>query len=79
MGGASSLHLAARDGHLAVVQHLVHSGCMIDEKGGKHGLTPLQRAAERGHLSVVLYLLQVTPLALLLYIPHQHTLVNTLY
>ena len=60
VGGASSLHLAARDGHLAVVQHLVHTGKLVNTPGGKQLLTPLHRAAERGHLSVVLYLLQVT-------------------
>jgi len=49
------LHLAAKRGHLSVVEYLVNQKADINAKNETHS-TPLHLAAERGHLGVVEYL-----------------------
>uniref|UniRef100_A0A8C3K9K5 Uncharacterized protein n=1 Tax=Calidris pygmaea TaxID=425635 RepID=A0A8C3K9K5_9CHAR len=42
------LHVAAANGHLAIMEYLISKGAKIDVKD-KKGRTPLHRAAENGH------------------------------
>uniref|UniRef100_A0A8B9TMK8 Uncharacterized protein n=1 Tax=Anas platyrhynchos TaxID=8839 RepID=A0A8B9TMK8_ANAPL len=52
------LHVAAANGHLAVMEYLISRGAKPDVKD-KKGRTPLHRAAEKGHGDAVKVLLQV--------------------
>ena len=57
--GYAGLHLAAMEGHKAVVQLLLERGADIDSKDkGKFGRTPLSWAAENGHQAIVQLLLE---------------------
>jgi len=49
------LHLAAREGHLSVVEYLINQKADIIVKGD-FDRTPLHHAAKNGHFSVVEYL-----------------------
>ena len=51
----TSLHLAAKNGHLSVVEYLVNQKADINAKG-ENNQTPLHYAAENDHLSVVEHL-----------------------
>ncbi|XDG09916.1 hypothetical protein ABKA04_009531 [Annulohypoxylon sp. FPYF3050] len=51
----SPLHIAAREGHFAVVQLLVREGFLIDGRDGD-GRTPLSYACEGGHLDNIQFL-----------------------
>ncbi|KAK1671657.1 hypothetical protein BDP55DRAFT_289458 [Colletotrichum godetiae] len=55
-GGDTPLHIAARQGHLDSVKHLVHLGCDINEVNWE-GCTALNIASERGHVLTVQYLI----------------------
>ena len=54
-GGWTSLHRAASNGHLPVVQYLYEQGADKEASDGS-GRTPLHWAASHGHLPVVQYL-----------------------
>ena len=56
--GATPLFIAAQNGHLDVVRHLVEVGADKD-KARDDGATPLYIAAENGHLDVVRHLVEV--------------------
>ena len=56
--GATPLWVAAENGHLDVVRHLVEGGADKDQ-AKISGATPLHIAAENGHLDVVRYLAEV--------------------
>ncbi|XP_074008689.1 CARD- and ANK-domain containing inflammasome adapter protein-like [Numenius arquata] len=51
------LHVAAANGHLAIIEYLISKGAKIDVKD-KKGRTPLHRAAENGHGDAVKVLLR---------------------
>lgn len=51
------LHVAAANGHLAIMEYLISQGAKIDVKD-KKGRTPLHRAAEKGHDDAVKVLLR---------------------
>jgi ankyrin repeat protein len=55
--GATPLHIAAYQGHLAIVKYLVQKGANINQ-ATPHGATPLSVAAQQGHLAIVKYLVQ---------------------
>ena len=63
-GGSTALHLAAIKGHAPVIKQLLAEGANI-QKEDCRGLSPLQCAAEGGHLEAFNILLAVfqTPLA----------------
>ncbi|KAK8257221.1 hypothetical protein IWZ00DRAFT_6963 [Phyllosticta capitalensis] len=50
--GACGLYLAARAGHIDVVQYLLNHNCNIDAQGGRYG-TALNAAAYSGHTEIV--------------------------
>ena len=54
----SPLYIAAQNGHLDVVRHLVEVGADKDQAQNS-GATPLYIAAENGHLDVVRLLVEV--------------------
>ena len=56
--GATPLWIAAQEGHLDVVQHLVEVGAHKDQ-ATNYGATPLCIAAQEGHLDVVRHLVEV--------------------
>uniref|UniRef100_A0A8B9CYI1 Uncharacterized protein n=1 Tax=Anser brachyrhynchus TaxID=132585 RepID=A0A8B9CYI1_9AVES len=51
------LHVAATNGHLAIMEYLISKGAKPDVKD-KKGRTPLHRAAEKGHGDAVKVLLR---------------------
>lgn len=55
--GYDALHLAAREGHLAIVQALMENDSTLCKSFGPANITPLISAAIRGHTEVVNYLL----------------------
>ncbi|KAL2882627.1 hypothetical protein SGCOL_001829 [Colletotrichum sp. CLE4] len=64
-GGDTPLHIAAAQGHLDSVKHLVHLGCDINEVNWK-GCTALFIASECGHVLTVQYLIDAERLLWLL-------------
>ena len=54
----SVLHVAARDGHAAIVKLLLEAGADVSEKDVDTQATALHRAAERGHDTCVRILLE---------------------
>jgi len=54
--GSSSLHVAARYGHLTLLQELLRRGCQVST-ADVHGRTPLHTAGEEGRADVALELL----------------------
>ena len=56
-GKTTSLGIAAKKSHLAVVKYLVEQGADM-EKADRGGCTPLMNASLRGHFEVVSYLLE---------------------
>ncbi|KAK8943138.1 Ankyrin repeat-containing protein [Platanthera zijinensis] len=55
--GYDALHLAAREGHLAIVQALMEIDSTLCKSFGPANVTPVISAAIRGHAEVVNYLL----------------------
>jgi len=55
--GWSPLHLAARDGRIAIIKLLISRGAQVNNKDVT-GQTPLHRAAHWGHLDVVDFLVK---------------------
>uniref|UniRef100_A0A674IKV8 Uncharacterized protein n=1 Tax=Terrapene triunguis TaxID=2587831 RepID=A0A674IKV8_9SAUR len=51
------LHIAAANGHVAIIEYLINKGAKLDVKD-KKGRTPLHRAAEKGQDDAVKVLLQ---------------------
>uniref|UniRef100_A0A8C3HKV3 Ankyrin repeat domain-containing protein n=1 Tax=Chrysemys picta bellii TaxID=8478 RepID=A0A8C3HKV3_CHRPI len=51
------LHIAAANGHLAIIEYLINKGAKLNVKD-KKGRTPLHRAAEKGQDDAVKVLLQ---------------------
>ena len=56
--GATPLYIAAENGHLDVVRHLVEVGADKDQASNQRA-TPLFIAALNGHLDVVRHLVEV--------------------
>ena len=54
--GDTPLYIASENGHLSVVEYLIHHGADVN-KADKDGRTPLYIASQNGHLSVVEYLI----------------------
>ena len=52
MGGFTSLHIAAENGYLELVNFLLKNGANVNTRNDKKG-TPLHPAALNGHLEVV--------------------------
>jgi ankyrin repeat protein len=55
--GATPLHVAAQQGHLAVVKYLQERGANI-EAADKQGTTPLMIATQNGHSEVAQFLVE---------------------
>ncbi|KAK2504104.1 hypothetical protein MC885_013425 [Smutsia gigantea] len=55
--GLNALHLAAKEGHVGLVQELLGRGSTVDS-ATKNGFTPLYMAAQENHIDVVKYLLE---------------------
>ncbi|CAH6789082.1 Ank2 [Phodopus roborovskii] len=55
--GLNALHLAAKEGHVGLVQELLGRGSSVDS-ATKNGFTPLYMAAQENHIDVVKYLLE---------------------
>uniref|UniRef100_A0A8C8SU28 Ankyrin repeat protein n=1 Tax=Pelusios castaneus TaxID=367368 RepID=A0A8C8SU28_9SAUR len=51
------LHIAAANGHVAIIEYLINKGAKLEVKD-KKGRTPLHRAAEKGQDDAVKVLLQ---------------------
>jgi hypothetical protein len=56
-GGETALHLASRQGHIQVVEHLLQLGANIHATAGEDRLTPLHTAAIGGHTEVAAMLI----------------------
>eukprot|EP00039_Didymoeca_costata_P012096 m.173056 g.173056 ORF g.173056 m.173056 type:complete len:145 (-) comp15380_c0_seq6:4604-5038(-) len=56
-GGVQAIHLAAQQGDIASIEHLLAAGSSIDAVGDILR-TPLHRATLSGHLNVVQFLLE---------------------
>ncbi|EMI9087804.1 MULTISPECIES: ankyrin repeat domain-containing protein [Bacillus] len=52
------LHVAAKKGHLEIVEYLINKGIDIDAKGGTFDASALNLAAGEGHLEIVKYLIE---------------------
>ncbi|MEW9576232.1 ankyrin repeat domain-containing protein [Bacillus toyonensis] len=52
------LHVAAKKGHLEIVEYLINKGIDIDAKGGTFDASALNLAAGEGHLGIVKYLIE---------------------
>ena len=52
------LHVAAKNGHLEIVQYLIQRGIDIDVKGGTFDASALNLAAGSGHFEIVKYLIE---------------------
>ncbi|WP_367888110.1 ankyrin repeat domain-containing protein [Bacillus wiedmannii] len=52
------LHVAAKKGHLEMVEYLINKGIDIDAKGGTFDASALNLAAGAGHLEIVKYLIE---------------------
>lgn len=50
------LHVAAKKGHLEIVEYLINKGIDIDAKGGTFDASALNLASGAGHLEIVKYL-----------------------
>ena len=55
--GATTIHLASRQGHVVVVKSLIQAGGEVNSQD-ERGWTPLHEASESGHLEVVKSLIQ---------------------
>jgi hypothetical protein len=51
------LHVAAKKGHLEIVEYLINKGIDIDAKGGTFDASALNLAAGAGHFEIVKYLI----------------------
>ncbi|MFD9625383.1 ankyrin repeat domain-containing protein [Peribacillus muralis] len=51
------LHVAAKKGHLEMVEYLINKGIDIDARGGTFDASALNLAAGEGHLEIVKYLI----------------------
>ncbi|KAF5348301.1 hypothetical protein D9756_010536 [Leucocoprinus leucothites] len=58
--GFTALDIAARDGHLDIVEILISSGAQIEENGPRN-ITAIHLAAGNGHLNIVRYLVEKAP------------------
>ncbi|PFK28309.1 hypothetical protein COI93_24165 [Bacillus cereus] len=52
------LHVAAKKGHLEVVEYLINKGIDIEARGGTFDASALNLAAGEGHLEIVKYLIE---------------------
>ncbi|MGG0731632.1 ankyrin repeat domain-containing protein [Bacillus paramycoides] len=52
------LHVAAKKGHLEVVEYLINTGIDIEARGGTFDASALNLAAGEGHLEIVKYLIE---------------------
>ncbi|PFD27833.1 hypothetical protein CN285_30200 [Bacillus cereus] len=52
------LHVAAKKGHLEMVEYLINKGIDIDVRGGTFDASALNLAAGAGHLEIVKYLIE---------------------
>ncbi|WP_226527103.1 ankyrin repeat domain-containing protein [Metabacillus niabensis] len=52
------LHVAAKQGHVEIVEFLIDKGIDIDAKGGTFDASALNLAAEAGRLEIVKYLIE---------------------
>ncbi|CAN7438403.1 ankyrin repeat domain-containing protein [Peribacillus frigoritolerans] len=52
------LHVAAKKGHLEMVEYLINKGIDIDARGGTFDASALNLAAGAGHLEIVKYLIE---------------------
>ncbi|MED1093675.1 ankyrin repeat domain-containing protein [Bacillus paramycoides] len=52
------LHVAAKKGHLEMVEYLINKGIDIDARGGTFDASALNLAAGAGHLEIVKYLIK---------------------
>lgn len=53
------LHVAAKKGHLEIVEYLINKGIDIDARGGTFDASALNLASGAGHLEIVKYLIEV--------------------
>lgn len=51
--GATAVHIAAQEGHVAALSKLADAGASVDERNTTDGAFPLWTAAARGHAAVV--------------------------
>ncbi len=52
------LHVAAKKGHLGIVEYLIHKGIDVNTKGDIFDASSLRLAAGAGHLEIVKYLIE---------------------
>ncbi|WP_102028692.1 ankyrin repeat domain-containing protein [Salirhabdus sp. Marseille-P4669] len=52
------LHVAAKKGHLEIVEYLIDKGIDINARGGTFDASALNLAAGEGHLEIVKYLIE---------------------